>query len=137
MQKKWPMYNVGDMAGRPTKKEAPRFGQRMAALRQQKGLTQTQLAERMELTQKVIDYYERRAMNPTLDVIERVAEALEVSILELLGEEAATVKGARKSGPTGKMQKVFEEVSRLPRRQQEKVYEFVTAFVRQYEQSRQ
>jgi hypothetical protein len=42
-----------------------------------------------------------------------------------------------KAGPTGKVQKVFEEVSGLPRRQQEKIIEFVTAYVRQYQQSRQ
>jgi len=35
------------------------------------------------------------------------------------------------------MQKVFEDVSRLPRRQQEKIVEFVSAYVKQYEQSRQ
>jgi hypothetical protein len=33
------------------------------------------------------------------------------------------------------VQKAFEEVSRLPRRQQEKIVKFVTAFVRQYEQA--
>jgi hypothetical protein len=37
--------------------------------------------------------------------------------------------------PTSRVQQVFEEVSRLPRRQQEKIVEFVTAFVRQYEQA--
>jgi len=35
------------------------------------------------------------------------------------------------------VQKVFEDVARLPRRQQEKIAEFVSAFVAQYEQSRQ
>jgi len=35
------------------------------------------------------------------------------------------------------VQKVFEDVSRLPRRQQEKIVEFVSAFVKQYEQGRQ
>jgi hypothetical protein len=32
--------------------------------------------------------------------------------------------------------KVFEEVSKLPRRQQEKIIEFVSAFVNQYKQSK-
>ena len=108
----------------------------MAAIRQQKGLTQTQLAERMNTNQKMIDYYERRSPNPTQDVMQKIAEALEISVVELLGEEATTVRTARKNGPTSKVQKAFEEVSRLPRRQQEKIVEFVTAFVRQYEQSR-
>ena len=113
------------------------FGQRMATIRQQKGLTQVQLAERLKTTQKMIDYYERRSPNPTLEVMQKIAGALEVAVVELLGEEARTVRAARKNGPTSKVQKAFEEVSRLPRRQQEKVLEFVNAFVRQYEQSKQ
>ncbi len=32
-------------------------------------------------------------------------------------------------GPAGTLRKVFEEVSALPRRQQDKVVEFVAAFV--------
>lgn len=56
---------------------------------------------------------------------------------ELLGEEAVAVRAARRNGPTSKVQKLFADVARLPRRQQEKIVEFVTAFVRQYEQGRQ
>ncbi len=82
----------------------------------------------------MMDYYERRAVNPTLDVIQKVAEALEVSAAELIGAEA--VRASKKSGSTGKVQKVFEDVARLPRRQQEKIVEFVSAFVAQYELSR-
>ena len=37
----------------------------------------------------------------------------------------------------GKVHKVFEEVSKLPRRQQEKIVEVVSALVSQYAQSRQ
>jgi hypothetical protein len=61
---------------------------------------------------------------------------LGVSVTELLGEDVP-IKRARKSGPTGKLRKVFEEVSKLPRCQQEKIVEVVTALVSQYAQSRQ
>jgi hypothetical protein len=37
-------------------------------------------------------------------------------------------------GPKGKLQKIFEETATLPRRQQEKIAEFVAAFVNQYKQ---
>jgi len=47
-----------------------------------------------------------------------------VSADELLG-----VKTPKQSGPTGKVRQVFEDVSRLPRKQQLKVVEFVEAFV--------
>jgi hypothetical protein len=59
-----------------------------------------------------------------------------LSVAELLGEDVP-IKRARKTGPTGKVHKVFEEVSKLPRRQQEKIVEVVSALVSQYAQSRQ
>ncbi len=43
---------------------------------------------------------EYRALNPTLDVIQKVAEALEVSATELIGAEA--VRASRKSGQRAK-----------------------------------
>ncbi len=91
----------------------------------------------MQTTQKMVDYYERRSPNPTLYVMQKIAAALEVSVTELLGEDAVNVRAARKSGPTSKMQKEFDEVARLPRRQQDKIVEVVSALMTQYEQSRQ
>jgi hypothetical protein len=57
-------------------------------------------------------------------------------VAELLNEEVQ-VKRARKTGPTSKVHKSFEEVSKLPRRQQEKIVEVVSALVSQYAQGRQ
>jgi transcriptional regulator with XRE-family HTH domain len=111
--------------GKIEPERSPLFGQRMASIRQQKGLTQQQLAERMNTNQKMGDYYKRRSPNPTLDVMQKIAEVLEISVVELLGEEATAVRTARKNGPTSKVQKAFEEVSRLPHSQQEKVVDFV------------
>lgn len=133
-------YNAGAMAGaggRPPQKDAPPFGRRMAMLRRQKGLSQRELGELLGATQKTVDYYERRTLNPTLDVIQKVAEALEVPPAQLIGDNNGLMKISRKTGPTSKVQKVFEVVSSLPRRQQEKIIDVVTAIVRQYEQSRQ
>jgi hypothetical protein len=42
------------------------------------------------------------------------------------------VRTVRASGPVGEVQKVFEEVKKLPRRQQRKVVEIVSALVAQY-----
>jgi transcriptional regulator with XRE-family HTH domain len=131
-------YNADTMAGaggRPPEKDAPPFGRRLAALRRQKGLSQRELAELMRTTQKMVDYYERRAANPALEVVQRAAAALEVSAAHLIGDGTAPARLNKKAGPTGKVQRIFEDVSRLPRRQQDKIVEFVTAIVRQYEQS--
>lgn len=84
----------------------------------------------------MIDYYERRANNPSVEFVRQAARVLGVSMAELLGEDVQ-IKRARKSGPTGKVHKIFEEVSKLPRRQQEKIVEVVSALVTQYAQTRQ
>jgi hypothetical protein len=44
-----------------------------------------------------------------------------------------TTSPARRPGPVGRVQKAFEKVARLPRRQQDKIIEFVEAFVAQQE----
>jgi DNA-binding transcriptional regulator YiaG len=60
------IYNQDVMAGRPATKAAPLFGQRLSALRKARGLTQRELAEALGTTREMVDYYERRAINPAL-----------------------------------------------------------------------
>jgi hypothetical protein len=61
----------------------------------------------------MIDYYERRAHNPSVEFVRQAARILGVPVVELLGEDVQT-KRARKTGPSGKVHRVFEEVSKLP-----------------------
>jgi len=116
-------YNADVMAGRPPSREAPMFGQRLAALRRSKDLSQTQLADLLDTTRKMIDYYERRAGNPSLDFIQRAAEALDVSVAELLGSQPKATRG--KPGPTPQLQLRFDQIRRLPRKEQEFVLRFI------------
>lgn len=118
-------YNHAAMAGgRPAQKQAPPFGQRLATIRLDKGLTQRELAQRMGTNQKMIDYYERRAINPALEVVRGCARALGVSVVELLGQEAAAPL-RRKPGPVSQLERRFERVKQLPRSEQEFVIKFL------------
>jgi hypothetical protein len=70
-----------------------------------------------------------------------MAEALGVSVEDLLiiGEQKPLKQKAAKSNgrPAGKVREVFNRVSKLPRRQQEHIVNWVSAYVSQYEQTRQ
>jgi transcriptional regulator with XRE-family HTH domain len=124
-------YNACVMAGgRPATKEAPLFGQRLAAIRKSKGWSQRELADKLAVRRELVDYYERRAPNPALDFIQRAAEALGVSAAELIGEEG--VRKKRGGGPEGRMRRLFEQASKLPRSQQEKIAAVIEAFVNQH-----
>lgn len=122
-------YNHLTMAGRPPQKEAPPFGQRLAAARKRKGLSQTELAARLNTTRGAIDYYERRAVNPTLDVIQQVAEALAVPVTELLGTEAAPPQTRAKPGPVSQLERRFEQIKQLPRKRQQFILQFLDAMI--------
>lgn len=116
-------YTADAMAGRPAQKDAPPFGQRLSATRKARGLTQQQLAELLDMTVKGIDYYERRARNPSSEFVQRAADALGVAVTELLGENRRGPQ--RKRGPSPKLQRQLEEIHRLPKAKQRFVSELL------------
>jgi len=130
---KYSLYNLLAMAGRPATKEAPVFSQRLVMLRKQKGLTQTQLAERLGISREMMNYYERRSPNPSLEVIQKLAEALEVSVPELLGVDMKAAHKRSKPGPTPQLQLRFERIQRLPRKEQEFILRFLDTFLEKAE----
>jgi transcriptional regulator with XRE-family HTH domain len=119
-----------DMVRRVTKSR-PKQGARLAELRKAAGFSQYELARLIGVPQPNIAFWELSAKPPRSEVLPKMARALGVRVEQLLDTEAAV---ERKAGPTGKVQQAFEAVSRLPRRQQEKILEVVSLFVQQYGQ---
>jgi len=108
----------------------PRQGARLAALRRSAGLTQTELAQLIGESQQNIAFWEGSEKPPRSDVLSKLARVLGVKIEHIL--EGGDLLRTRNAGPVGKVQKVFEEVSTLPRKQQERIAETVSALVEQY-----
>ena len=119
-------YDGVMQTGRPPKYQRPPLGARIAALRERAGLSQQQLADSLKVNQQMVAYWERRAVTLRPDQLAHLADALKISVDELLGKAGPKARG---SGPSGKVRQVFEAVSRLPRRQQQKIVEVVEALV--------
>ena len=100
------VYSGGVMSGRPPTKKAPDFGQRLAVARRGRGLTQQQFADLLAMTVKAVDYYERRARNPSIEFVRRAADKLNISVVELLGENSVSVR--QRPGPAPKLQRQIE-----------------------------
>jgi len=98
----------------------------MSEARERAGLTQSELAKKLGVTQQVVAAWERRIIALRPEQIKAIAQAINTTADYLIGITESW-KGAK--GPSGKVRQVFEQVSKLPRRQQEKVVEFVEAFV--------
>jgi transcriptional regulator with XRE-family HTH domain len=61
------------------------FGERLRALRKEKGYTQGELAEKIGINNNILSKYETDKVQPTLERIEWICSALNVSATELLG----------------------------------------------------
>lgn len=60
------------------------IGEKIAFLRKEKGMTQSQLAEKMNVTDKAVSKWERNLSCPDINTISKLADILEVSVEELL-----------------------------------------------------
>jgi transcriptional regulator with XRE-family HTH domain len=112
--------------GRPSKKQRTPFGERLYTLRQQAGLSQQQLADRLGISQRAYAHWERNPVALRPDQLLGVAEALNVSVEELVGNSASKKRG---TGPAGRMRQLFEGASKLPRSKKQKIAAVVEAFI--------
>lgn len=62
------------------------IGKIIADLRDQKGWSQTDLADKSEVSRVMIGKYERGEALPSIDAAKKIADALEVSLDYLVGE---------------------------------------------------
>ena len=123
--------NLAYNAAMPRKlsKVRPRQGLRLAELRRAANLSQAALARLIGESQQNVAFWEQSDKPPRSDVLPKLARVLGVSVEQILDVK---IPIERRNGPVGKVRKLFEEVSELPRRQQDKVVEFVSALVEQY-----
>ena len=82
----------------------------------------------LDMTVKGIDYYERRAHNPSIDFVQRVAKALRVSVADLIGNEESAKR--ERPGPTPKLQRQFKEIQELPRSKQRFISQVIDSVLR-------
>ena len=62
------------------------FGKKIAALRKEKKLSQTELAKLFNTSISVISRYERDEINPSIEAAKKLATLLDTSVGYLLGE---------------------------------------------------
>lgn len=122
------IYNF--VMARKMTKRRPRQGAYLAELRKAAGLSQAEFGQLIGETQQNIAFWEQCDYPPRSDVLLKMSKVLGVAVEDLL---LGMPTKKRKGGPVGKVKKVFDEVSKLPKRQQEKIVEFVSAFVSQHQ----
>jgi transcriptional regulator with XRE-family HTH domain len=106
----------------------PKAVSKLRKLREAAGLSLRELARQIDQHPTNVSYWERTGQTPRSDVLLPIAKALGITVEEVLGEP----KAKRSPAPGGKVRQVFEAVTKLPRRQQQKIVEVVEALVSQH-----
>jgi transcriptional regulator with XRE-family HTH domain len=89
------------------------LGERIKRLRQERNWSQTQLAQKLGLHQKQLSGYERNIHTPSVEVLIRVAELLDVSLDYLAFENREDTRSANQIADRDLLSKM-EEVDKLP-----------------------
>jgi len=102
------------------------FGKRLASLRKEQGLTQTQLGERVGVSCKVIAYYEGETHYPPAHLIEPLAKALKISTDELLGVK---ILQQQRDPQQAALWRRLKKIESLPKRDQKALLHYLDALV--------
>jgi len=100
----------------------------MAAFRVARGLSQRELGAKLSMSRDRVVYYERSARNPSMEVVQQIAEFFGVSVSELFNDP---VKTRSKPGPASQFSQIAERLDRLPRAKQRVVAEMLEGFLKQ------
>lgn len=103
------------------------FSERLRHLRKQKGLTQAELGQLAGVHNVNLSRYERGLAHPRADVLQRLAEALEISVGHLVEGAPSEIPPARLVDPELRQQ--LEEIERLPDEDKHVVKRFLEAFL--------
>ena len=107
-------------------KKIKNFGKRLAMLRKQRGMTQQQLADEIDVSRRVIAYYEVESDNPPGNIIMLLSKALNITSDELLGLTPTDIGGK----PNLKLTRRMKEIENLPPAQQKVLLKTIDTFLK-------
>ena len=109
----------------------PLFSKNLIKLRKERGLSQEDLARMTGLTKRMIAYYEIQAVKPPIDKIELLANALNVTISELLATKESTKVQNEFLEIDSRTLKKIKMILSLPKQQRHIIYSMAESFLKQ------
>jgi transcriptional regulator with XRE-family HTH domain len=103
------------------------FGERLARLRKERGITQVELAEKVGLAQPNISDYERGRFQPSAPLIIKLVAILGVSADDLLGLTRTRSNG---DAPRPRLMKRLTQIDKLPAHRQRALLTTIDVFLK-------
>jgi transcriptional regulator with XRE-family HTH domain len=122
-----PKKNTSDIKG---------FGQRLAAFRKAAGFTQEELSSEIGVSRRMIAYYEGETQHPPTTILPRLAQALGVSVDELLnGEQRRKAAPARPM--SNRLQRKLQQLEKLGAKEKRQALQLLDMFIEREQLKRQ
>lgn len=102
-------------------------GETIKELRKKKGLNQDQLAEMANLNRVTIAKYESGKIEPGAQALARIADALEVSVDEIMGREKPEEEATQEAPRTLEARIVSFGMDQLPKEERDKIISVLQA----------
>ncbi len=107
------------------------FGQRLASFRKRAGLSQSQLESASGVSRRMIAYYETRAALPPGHVLAQLAEALGVSVDELVGKKTSSLSEGRARVSPRLLRRV-QEMEKLPLKDKRELLSIIDTYLERH-----
>jgi transcriptional regulator with XRE-family HTH domain len=109
--------------------EGETFGRRLARLRKEAGYSQRALADEIGISYRMVAYYEAQTTHPPANLLPTIADALGITVDQLLGHRAVR---AKKSPTNERLLRQLRQVEKLPPHARRSVLEHIDGLVAKY-----
>lgn len=105
--------------------ELPDFGKRLVNLRKSAGYTQVELAKEIEVSQRMVSYYESQSEFPPSSLLPKLSKILGVTSDELLG----ITKLKKQHKPDTRLQRRMQQVEKLSTVSKRQIMQLLDTFI--------
>lgn len=106
------------------------LGKRLQELRKENGLTQQELAKKIDISHPQIVRYETKGVQPPADVLSRLADVFDVSIDYLVnGNKSDKIEQTLKDA---ELIKQFKKIDQLPEEEKKTILKVISAYIRDF-----
>ncbi len=105
--------------------DAKKFGTFIATLRKENNMTQVELAQKLQVTDKAVSKWERGLGFPDINTIEPLADALGVSVLEIMRSERIAETEITQDTASAALTDIFEFVKLQRKAERKSIFKIV------------
>ena len=106
------------------------LGKRIVELRKMKGLSQSDLAQRVSLSYAQIGRYETKGVQPPAEILKRMAEALDTTVDFIVN--GANDERAKASLKDAELLRYFKDMEVLPDSEKSTLVKLIGAYIRDF-----